>query len=155
MYLKIYTCDYLNHGGGGITDEMTIIYTHDYLNKKQTHRLSDTFCVGCSAFFILFLLCILTTRKKQVSMIRKYHNHTLQTMTRPYIIMHSIKQRNQFHFERKLYAQKRVSVSVPFVPNVVVEHVSGFVVCCVETWVMWNTILVSVYAIRVIYSQMT
>ena len=83
-------------------------------------------------------------------MIRKYHNHTLQTNTRPYIIMHSIKQRNQFHFERKLYAQKCVSVSVPFVPNVVVEHVSGFVVCCVKTWVMWHTMLVSVYAIRMI-----
>ena len=26
-----------------------------------------------------------------------------------------------------------VSVHVPFVPNVVVEHVSSFVVCCVET----------------------
>ena len=35
-----------------------------YLNKKQTQRLSDTFCVDCSAFFILFLLCILKTRKK-------------------------------------------------------------------------------------------
>ena len=52
---------------------------------------------------------------------------------------------------------------VPFVPNFVVEHVSGFVVCCVETthymykwkvpsylWVMWHTMLVSVYAISVI-----
>ena len=54
---------------------------------------------------------------------QEYHNHTLQTKTRPDIIMHFIKQRNQFHFERKLYAQKCVSVSEPFVPNVVVEHV--------------------------------
>ena len=94
-----------------------------------------------------------------MSMARKYHNHTLQTKTRPDIIIHFIKQRNQFHFERKLYAQKWVSVSVPFVPNVVVQHVSGFVACCVETthykwkvpsylWVMWHTMLVSVYAIR-------
>ena len=36
-----------------------------------------------------------------------------------FFIMHFIKQRNQFHFERKLYAQKCVSVSVPFVPNAV------------------------------------
>ena len=43
-------------------------------------------------------------QKKQVSMIRKYHNHTLQTKTRPDIIIHFIKQRDQFHFERKLYA---------------------------------------------------
>ena len=92
-----------------------------------------------------------------MSMTRKYHNHTLQTK----IIMHFIKQRNQFHFERKLYAQKCVSVPVPFVPNIVVQHVSGFVVCCVEAthykwkvtsylWVMWHTMLVSVYAISVI-----
>ena len=65
-------------------------------------------------------------------MTRKYDNHTLQTKTRPDIIMHFIKQRNQFNFERKLYAQKCVSVSVPFVPNVVVQHVSGFVAYCVE-----------------------
>ena len=94
-------------------------------------------------------------------MTRKYHNHTLQTKTRPDIIVHFIKQRNQFQFERKLYAQKCVSVSVPFVPNVVVQHVSGFVACCVEAthykwkvpsylWVMWHTMLVSAYAISVI-----
>ena len=35
----------------------------------------------------------------------KYHNHTLQTMTRPDIIVHFIKKRNLFNFERKLYAQ--------------------------------------------------
>ena len=94
-------------------------------------------------------------------MTRKYHNHTLQTKTRPDIIVHFIKQRNQFHFECKLYAQKCVSVSVPFVPNVVVQHVSGFVACCVQVthykwkvpsylWVMWHAMLVSVYAISVI-----
>ena len=76
-------------------------------------------------------------------------------------MMHFIKQPNQFHFKRKLYVQNCVSVSVPFVPNSVVEHVSGFVVCCIQTrhyqwkvpsylWVMWNTMLVSVYAISVI-----
>ena len=92
-----------------------------------------------------------------MSMTRKYHNHTLQIKTRPDIIMHFIKQRNQFHFERKMYAQKCVSVSVPFVPIVVVQHVSGFVACCVEAtqvpsylWVMWHTMLVSVYALSVI-----
>ena len=67
-----------------------------------------------------------------MSMTRKYHNHTLQTKTRPDIIVHFIKQRNQFHFEHKLYGQNCVSVSVPFVPKVVVQHVSGFVACCVE-----------------------
>ena len=70
-------------------------------------------------------------QKKQVSMIRKYHNHTLQTKTRPDIIIHFIKQR---YFERrKLYAQKCMSVSVSFVPIVAVQHVNCFVVCCVET----------------------
>ena len=102
-------------------------------------------------------------QKKQMSMARKYHNHTPQ-MTRPDIKMHFIKQRNQFHFERKLHAQKCVSVSVPFVPNVVVQHVSGFGACFVEAtrykwkvpayvWVMWHTMLVSGYAISVIYFE--
>ena len=53
-------------------------------------------------------------KQQQMNMTRKYHNHTLQTKTRPDIIMRFIKQRNQFHFKRKLYAQKCVSVSVPF-----------------------------------------
>ena len=90
--------------------------------------------------------------------IRKYHNHSLQTKTRPDIIIHFIKQRDQFHFERKLYAQKCMSLSVFFVPNVVVQHVSCFDVCCIKKtcykrkgpsylWVMWHTMLVSVYAI--------
>ena len=76
-------------------------------------------------------------------------------------IMHFIEQQNQFHFERKLFAQLCVSVSVPFVPNVVDQHVSGFAACCVEPthykwkvssylWVMWHTMLVSVNAISVI-----
>ena len=95
--------------------------------------------------------------------IRKCHNHTLQTKTRPDIIIHFIKQLDQFHFERKLYMyeQKWMSVSISFVLNVVVQHVNCFVVCCVETkhykrkvpsylLVMWHTMLVSVYAISVI-----
>ena len=101
--------------------------------KKQKYTFSPTLSVTAVVHFYSFILCVLKTRKKQMSMIRKYHNHTLQTKTKPDIIMHFIKQRNQFHFERKLYAQKCVSVSVPFVPYVVVQHVSGFVACCVET----------------------
>ena len=126
-----------------------------YLNKqtKTTPSLPDTFCVGRSAFT--------KDQKNKWVVIRKYHNHTLQTKTRPDIIIHFIKQRDQFHFERNLYAQKCLSVSVSFVPNVVVQHVNFFVVCCVETThykrkvpsyvlVMWHTMLVSVYAIIVI-----
>ena len=136
------------------------IYKHVLKNKKKT--VSPTISVSAVVHFILFLLWTLKTRKKkQMSMIRKYHNHTLQTKTRPDIIIHFINQRNQFHFERKLYAQKCVSVSVPFLPNVVVEHVSGCVACCVEAthykwkvpsylWVMWHTMLVSAYAMSVI-----
>ena len=56
-----------------------------------------------------------------------------------------------------------MSVSVSFVPNVVVQHVNCFVVCCVWTThykrkvpsylsLMWHTILVSVYAIRARYT---
>ena len=66
-----------------------------------------------------------------MSIIRNYHNHTLQTKTRPDIIIHFIKQRDQFHFERKLYAQKCMSVKVFFVTNVVVQHVDCFVFCCI------------------------
>ena len=50
-------------------------------------------------------------------MTRKYHNHTLQTKTRSDIIMHFIKQRNQFHFERKLYAQEMCVRSSTFCPQ--------------------------------------
>ena len=66
-------------------------------------------------------------------MIRKYHKHTLQTKTRPDIIIHFIKQLDQFRFERKSYAQKCMPVTVIFVANVVVQHGFCFVVCCVET----------------------
>ena len=91
-----------------------------------------------------------------MSIIRKYHNHTLQTKTRPDIIIQFIKQRDQVHFVRKMYSQNCMSVSIFFVPNVVVQHVNCFVVCCIKTtryerkgpsylWVMWHTMLVSVY----------
>ena len=139
---------------------------YDYLQARikntKKHRFSDTFCIGRSAFLFCFYCVYYRPEKnKQMSMTRKYHNHTLHTKTRPDIIMHFIKQRYQFHSERKLNAQKCVSVSVPFVPNVVVQHVSGFVACCAEAihckwkvqsylWVMWHTILVSEYAITVI-----
>ena len=87
------------------TDKM-IIYKHVF---KQKHRLSDTFCVGRSTF-LFFFYCAYYRPEKQVSMIRKYRNHTLQTKTRPDIIIHFIKQRDQFHFDRKLYVQKCVPV---------------------------------------------
>ena len=147
---------------GGITDEMTI-YKHVLKKKKTT--VSPTLSVSVVVRFILFLLCRKTRNQKQMSMVRKYHNQTLQTKTRPDIIMHFIKQRNQFHFECKLYAQKCASVSVglSFVPNVVVQHVSSFVASCIEVthykwrvripsylWVMWHMMLISVYAISVI-----
>ena len=132
------------------------IYKH--VLKSQKNTVSPQLSVSPVVHFYSFSS---PEKNKQMSMTRKYHSHTLQTKTRSDIIMHFIKQRNQFHFERKLYAQKCVSVSVPFVPNVVVQHVSGFVACCVEAthykwkvtsylWVMWHTMLVSVYAISVI-----
>ena len=134
------------------------IYKHEI--KKS---VSPTLSVSAVVHFYSFPTVHIKDQKKQMGMIRKYmyHNHALQTKTRPDIIMHFIKQRNQFHFERKLYTQKCVSVSVPFVSNVVIEHVSVFVACCVEAthykwkvpsylWVMWHTMLVSVYAISVI-----
>ena len=132
------------------------IYKHVLKNNRKTPSVS-----AVVHFYSVSTVHIKDQKKKQMSMTRKYHNHTLQTKTRPDIIVHFIKQRNQFHFERKLYALKCVSVSVPFVPNVVVQHVSGFVACCVEVthykwkvpsylWVMWHTMLVSVYALSVI-----
>ena len=136
------------------------IYKHEIKkNKKKT--VSPTLSISALVHFYSFSTVHIKDQKKQMGMIMKYHNHTLQTKTRPDIIMHFIKQRNQFHFERKLYVQKCVSVSVPFVSNVVIEHVSVFVACCVEathykwkvpsySWVMWHTMLVSVYAISVI-----
>ena len=105
------------------------IYKH--VLKKNT--VSPTLSVSAVVhFYSVSAVHIKDQKKTQMIMTRKYHNHTLQTKTRPDIIVHFIKQRNQFHFERKLYAQTCVAVSVPFVPNVVVQHVSGFVACCVE-----------------------
>ena len=78
--------------------------------KKKKKRVTRTLSVsaGRSAFTFFFYL----RPEKQVSIIRKYQNHTLQTKIRPNIIIQFIKQRDQFHFERKLYAQKCMSVSV-------------------------------------------
>ena len=105
-----------------------IIYKHVFKQKNVFPTLS----VSAIVHFLFFFYWHNKDQKKQVITIRKYHNHTLQTKTRPDIIMHFIKQRNQFHFERRLCVYKCVSVSVPFVPNSVVEHVSGFVVCYVQ-----------------------
>ena len=142
------------------------IYKHVLKKKKKKkNAVSPTLSVSAVLhFYSVSTVHIKDQIKNQMSMMsmtRKCHNHTLQTKTRHDIILHFIKQRNQFHFEGKLYAQKCVSVSVPFVPNVVVQHVSGFVACCVEAthykwkvssylWAMWYTMLVSVYAISVI-----
>ena len=108
------------------------IYKHVLKNKNTPflrHFLYRPLCI----FYSVSTVHTKDQKKtKQMRMTRKYHNHTLQTKTRPDIIMHSIKQRNLFHFEHKLYAQNSVSVLVPFVPNVVVQHVSDFVACCVE-----------------------
>ena len=53
----MYTCayDFLNHGVGEITDEMTI-YKYVLKNKTKTkkHSLPDTFCIGRSAFLFFF-----------------------------------------------------------------------------------------------------
>ena len=137
------------------------IYKH-VLKNPIKNTVSPTLSVSAVVhLYFVSTVHIKDQKEKEMSMTRKYHNYTLQTKTRPDIIVYIIKQRNQFHFERKLYAQKCVSVSVPFVPNVVVQHVSGFVACCVEAthykwkvlsylWVMGHTMLVSVYAISVI-----
>ena len=114
---------------------------------------------GRSAFIFFFY----ERPEKQVRIIRKYHNHTLQTKTRPDIIIHFIKQRDQFHFERKLYAQKCMSISVFFVPNFVVQHVNCFVIKTTRykrkgpscLWVMWHTMLVIVYASVIIRHLVT
>ena len=116
------------------------IYKHVFKQQQLDTVSPGHFLCQPQCIYILFS----TKDRKQVSMIRKFHNHTLQTKTSPDIIIHFIKQRDQFHFERK-----------SFVPNVVVQHVNCFVVCCAEMthykrkvpsylMVMWHTMLVSV-----------
>ena len=133
------------------------ICKHVFKQKTTTASLPDTFCVSRSAFVFFST----KDQKNKWVVIRKYLNHTLQTNTRPDIIIHFIKQWDQFHFESKLYAQKCMSVLVSFVPYVVVQNVNFFFVCFVETThykrkvpsyllVIWHTMLVSVYAISVI-----
>ena len=85
------------------------IYKHVFKQKQKKNTLFLTLSVSAVVHFYSFSTVHIKDQKKQVSMIRKYHNHTLQTKTRPDIIMHFIKQRNQFYFERKLYVQKCVS----------------------------------------------
>ena len=117
MDYKIYSSTYniLNHGVGGITDEMTS-YKHVFKQKKPVF---PTLSVSAVVHFYSFSTVHIRPEKEvNNTKRRKYHNHTLQTKTRPDIIMHFIKQRNQFHFKRKLYVQKCVSVSVPLSPIV-------------------------------------
>ena len=111
----MYTCYCLNHGVGGITDKMSI-YKHVLKQTKNTVFLTLSVSAVVHIYSFSTVHIIKDQKKTQVSMIRKYHNHIPKTKTRPDIIMHFIKQWNQFHFERKLYVQKYVSVSVPFVP---------------------------------------
>ena len=61
MDQKIYTCThkFLNYGVGGNTDEMTI-----FKHVLKKHIVSPTLSVLAVVHFILFLLCILKTRKK-------------------------------------------------------------------------------------------
>ena len=119
MDMKIYTCNYLNHGVG--------VFTSMYLNKKQINVFPVSAVVQFYSFSTVHI------KDQKTSEYNQEIPQSHKTKTRPYIIMHFIKQPNQLHFECKLYVQKCVSVSVPFVPNSVVEHVSGFVVCCVQT----------------------
>ena len=124
---------------------------------KKKHCFSDTFSVV--HFYSVYTVHI--KARKKYKWVRPEIPQSYTTDHDQAWYYNAIKQRNQFHFERKLYAQKCVSVSVPFVPNVVVQHVSGFVACCVEAtqykwkvpsylWVVWHTMLVSVYAISLI-----
>ena len=66
MDKKIYTCtyDFLNHGVGGITDEMTI-YKHVLKNNKK-HHFSDTFCIGRSAFYSVSTVHIKDQKKPKL-----------------------------------------------------------------------------------------
>ena len=97
MDWKINTCDCLNNCFTSLELEELVDFKKNK-NKKKTKRLSDTFCVGRSAFLFFFYWAY-KDQKNQTSLILKYHNHTLQTKTRPDIIIHFIKQWDQFHFE--------------------------------------------------------
>ena len=78
------------------------IYKHVFKQTKNT-VVSPTLSVSVvEHFYSVSIVHIKDQQKNQMSMTRKYHNHTLQTKTRPDIRVHFIKQRNQFHFERKL-----------------------------------------------------
>ena len=60
MYIR-----FLNHGVGGITDEMTI-YKHvlKKKKKKKKSRFSDTFCIGRITFYSVSTVHIKDQKKK-------------------------------------------------------------------------------------------
>ena len=144
MDWTIYTCDCLN-----IYLTTLELEELDDFKKKFTHILFST----------------KDQKDKWVwSMIRKYHNHTLQTKTRPDIVIHFYKTRRSISFWTQIVCAKmHVRFSIfQVVPNVVVQHVNCFVVCCIKTTrykrkgpsylrMMWHTMLVSVYAISAIH----
>ena len=66
-----------------------------YLKTKKNIVSPTLFVSAVVPFYSVSTVHIKDQKeKKQMSMTRKYHNHTLQTKTRPDIIMHFIKQRN-------------------------------------------------------------
>ena len=100
------------------------IYKHVF---KQKNNVFPTLSVSAVAHFYSFSTVHIKDQKKQASMIRKYHNHTLQTKTRPDIIMAFYKTMESIPFRTQIVCSKMC------VPNSVVEHMSGFDVCCVQT----------------------
>ena len=125
-----------------------------YLNNKKNTVVSPTLSVSAVVHFIFFSTVHIKDQKKQVSIIRKYHNHTLQTNTRPDSIMHFI-----IPFRTQIVCAKVCVRFSTFCPQCC--RTCRARVCCVETthykwkvpsylWVMWHKMLISVYAISVL-----
>ena len=76
------------------------IYKHVFKQIKPKHTVFPTLSVSAVVRFYSVSTVHIKDQKNTSEYDRKYHNHTLQTKTRPDIIMHFIKQRNQVHFDR-------------------------------------------------------
>ena len=89
-----------------------------YLNKNQKkNTVFPTLSVSAVVHFYYFSTVHIKDKKKT----SEYDQEIPQSHTAdhrlPDIIIHFIKQRDQFHFERKLYVQKCVPVLSTFCPQ--------------------------------------
>ena len=105
------------------------IYKHVF--KKNT--VSPTLSVSAVVhFYSVSTVHIWRPEKTQMSMTRKYHNHTLQTKTRPDIIVHFYKTTESIPFRMQIVCAKMCVRVSTFCPQYCRTARERF--CCLLCW---------------------